>query len=399
MLKTEHAHRGKPEFEIHLSLFSSIFAFMLIPWEWIVFSAFCFITLIQLFFYLFFFRRLAFYHPEEKEHSQEQPVSVIICARDEAANLAVNLPGVLVQTYRSTHEVILVNDNSQDETRFLLEGLHKQFRQLNVIELKQEAKLIPGKKFPLSVGLKTAKYEVVLLTDADCVPSSEFWIQKMQEPFHNGIEIALGYGAYHKKKGLLNKIIRFDTFHGAMQYLSFALAGLPYMGVGRNLAYKKELFYRHKGFSSHNHIPGGDDDLFINKAANKHNTTVVLDQDAFTLSAPEPSFARWYKQKTRHYSTARYYKFMHRFILSLYSFSQFLFYPLFVASVLLYDWRLVLAVFGTRLIIQSIVYYKSLKKLNEKDLFPWFLIFDIGMFFFYIIFFPATLKKPKAVWK
>ena len=372
---------------------------MLIPWEWIAFSTFSFITLIQLFYYLYFFRRLAFYTPEEKMQSQEQPVSVVICARDEAPNLAVNLPGVLLQSYRSTHEVILVNDNSQDETRYLLEGLHKQFRQLNVIELKQEAKLIPGKKFPLSVGLKTAKYEVVLLTDADCVPASEFWIQKMQEPFHNGVEIALGYSPYVKKKGFLNKIIRFDTFHSAMQYLTFAIAGIPYMGVGRNLAYKKELFYRHKGFSSHNHIPGGDDDLFVNKAANRHNTAVVLDQDAFTLSKPEISFAKWYRQKTRHYSTARYYKFIHRFLLSLYSGSQFLFYPLFVTALILSDWRIVLGMFLLRLGIQSLVYYKSMKRLNEKDLFPWFIIFDIGMFFFYIIFFPATLKKPKAVWK
>ena len=137
---------------------------MPIPWEWIVFGAFCSITLIQLFYYLFFFGRLAFYKEKPRNQSQEQPVSVVICARDEAPNLAVNLPGVLVQKYRSTHEVLLVNDNSQDETRYLLEGLHKQFRQLNVIELKQEAILIPGKKFPLSVGLKTARYEVVLLT-------------------------------------------------------------------------------------------------------------------------------------------------------------------------------------------------------------------------------------------
>ncbi len=380
--------------------FQCIFAItMTIPWEWIVFGSFCLITLIQLFYYAFFFGRLAFYRQKPRNQTQEQPVSVVICARDEAPNLAVNLPGVLVQSYRSTHEVLLVNDNSQDETRYLLEGLHKQFRQLNVIELKQEAKLIPGKKFPLSVGLKTAKYEVVLLTDADCVPASEFWIQKMQEPFHNGVEIALGYGAYHKKKGILNKIIRFDTFHNALQFLSYALAGIPYMGVGRNLAYKKELFYRHKGFSSHNHIPGGDDDLFINMAANKKNTAVVLDPEAFTLSSPEPNFARWYKQKTRHYSTARYYKWGHKFLLSLYSFSQLLFYPLFIAAIIMFDWRIVLGIFTIRLVTQSVVYYKSMQKLNEKDLFPWFPLFDIGIFFFYIIFFPATLKKPKAVWK
>ncbi|HLO81476.1 MAG TPA: glycosyltransferase, partial [Chitinophagaceae bacterium] len=112
---------------------------MLIPWEWILLAGFALVTLIQLFYYLFFFRRLAFFKPPTYSSNQEQPVSVVICARDEAANLAVNLPGVLVQEYHSTHEVVLVNDNSQDESRYLLEGLHKQFRQLNVVELKQEA--------------------------------------------------------------------------------------------------------------------------------------------------------------------------------------------------------------------------------------------------------------------
>lgn len=375
---------------------------MLIPWEWIVLGAFALVTLIQLYYYLYYFRRVAYHHTPAYEQSQEHPVSVVICARDEAANLANNLPGVLVQQYHTTHEVVLVNDNSQDETRYLLEGLHKQFRHLNVVELKQEAILIPGKKFPLSMGIKSAKHEVILLTDADCVPASEHWIQKMQEPFREGIEIVLSYGAYHKNKSLLNKIIRFDTFHGALQYLSYALAGKPYMGVGRNLAYKKELFFRHKGFSSHNHIPGGDDDLFINMAATKDNTTVVIDEEAYTLSKPESSFGRWYSQKTRHYSTAKFYKASHRFLLGLYSATQFLFWPLFILSLVFGKWPIwpvALGVFMLRFITQAVIFHRSMSKLNERDLFPMFLFFDIFQIFQYIIFFPALLKKPKAVWK
>jgi glycosyltransferase involved in cell wall biosynthesis len=372
---------------------------MSIPWEWILLGAFGLVALIQLFYYLYYFRRLAFHQPAAFEQTQEHPVSVVICARDEAANLADNLPGVLLQNYRTTHEVVLVNDNSQDETRYLLEGLHKQFRHLNVVELKQEAKLIPGKKFPLSVGIKSARHEIVLLTDADCIPASENWIQRMQAPFRDGVEIVLSYGAYHKAKGLLNKVIRFDAFHSALQYLSYAMAGQPYMGVGRNLAYKKELFYRHKGFSSHNHIPSGDDDLFINMASTPTNTAVVLDQDAFTLSKPQKSFGRWFKQKTRHYSTARFYKPVHRFLLSLYSATQFLFYPLFVASLLFCSWPLPLGIFAIRLITQAVIMQKSMARLNEKDLFPLFLFFDILQVFLYIIFFPALLKKPKAIWK
>ena len=170
-------------------------------WQ-IIFYCFCLVTVIQLFYYLYFFVRLAFYKVKPVTTSQTHPVSVIICARDEAANLAKNLPGALVQKYRTTHEVIVVNDNSFDESKYILEEYQRTFKQLHLVELKQEARFIPGKKFPLSVGIKTAKYEIVLFTDADCVPASEFWIEKMQEGYRDNIEIVLGYGAYHKKKGI-----------------------------------------------------------------------------------------------------------------------------------------------------------------------------------------------------
>ena len=368
-------------------------------WWQLLFLAFCSITLIQLFYYLFFFIRLAFYKAKQKAVTQTHPVSVIICARDEAANLVKNLPGSLVQKYNTTHEVIVVNDNSFDDTKYLLEKFKKEFKQLQVIELMQEAKLIPGKKFPLSIGIKTAKYEVVLLTDADCVPASEHWINCMQQTYDENTEIILGYGAYHKLNGFLNKIIRWETFHTAIQYFSYALAGMPYMGVGRNLSYKKEVFYRHKGFSAHNNIPSGDDDLFVNMAANKKNTKINIEKNAFTLSEPSTTFSQWLKQKNRHYSTSKHYRKLHKFLLGLYSLSHFLFYPLFAASIIFFSWKWSLVVFGTRFLVQLFVYYKCMKKLNEKDLYPYILLFDIGMFFYYLLFAFALIKKPRPTWK
>jgi glycosyltransferase involved in cell wall biosynthesis len=364
----------------------------------IIFYLFCVITLIQVFYYSFFYSRVAFYKEKTKQQSQQHPVSVVICARDEDENIARNLPGVLVQKYPSTREVIVVNDNSVDDSKYILEELQKTFKFLQIVDLKQEAKLISGKKYPLSVGIKEAKHEIILLTDADCVPSTEFWIQKMQDAYVNGTEIVIGYGAYNKQPGLLNKLIRFETFHSALQYLSFALAGTPYMGVGRNLSYKREVFFRNKGFSSINHIPGGDDDLFINQVASKHNTAVVIDKDAITLSQPKRSFGEWLRQKTRHYSTARYYKKENKFLLALYSISQFLFYPLLITSAFFYSWELSLIVFGLRLILQGWIFHKAMKRLNESDLWPLFLFFDIWMFFYYIIFAPSLWKKPRVSW-
>lgn len=364
----------------------------------IIYCALMAVACVQVFYYLFFFRRLAYYKSKGKQHSQQHPVSVIVCARDEAKNLSANLPTVLAQNYSSTHEVVVVNDNSMDETKYVLEEWQKKDKKLQVIELTQEAKLIKGKKYPLSIGIKEAKHEIVLLTDADCAPTSEHWIYKMQDVFTPGVEIALGYGAYTKQPGLLNKLIRFETFHTALQYLSYALAGRPYMGVGRNLAYRKNLFFRNKGFSAINNIPSGDDDLFINKVATKSNTAIVLDPEAFTVSVPKQTWQEWKRQKTRHYTTGKFYKPSHKFLLGLYTLSFFLFYPLLAASFLFFDWRLTIVPFGIRFITQAIIMDKAMKKLQEDDLMPWFWLLDIWMFFYYIIFTSALWKKPGKGW-
>ena len=248
------------------------------------------------------------------------------------------------------------------------------------------------------MGIKSSRYETLLLTDADCVPASEKWIELMQDGYHESTEIVLGYGAFHKTDGFLNKLIRFETFHSALQYFSYALAGIPYMGVGRNLSYKRDLFFKNKGFSSINFIPGGDDDLFINKVATKKNTAIVIDPDAHTLSESKKTWQEWIAQKTRHYSTAKYYRLKHKWLLGLYSATQFLFYPLFFGTLIFYTWWTALVLLAIRLIVQGVIFYKSMKKLNESDLFPFFLLFELWMLVYYLIFLPALFKKAKKSW-
>jgi cellulose synthase/poly-beta-1,6-N-acetylglucosamine synthase-like glycosyltransferase len=368
-------------------------------WGLLLFSLFIAVTLIQIIYYITVFRPVVLYTPKPKDQSQTHPVSVVICARDEDENLARNLPGVLVQHYPTTHEVIVVNDNSLDDSKYILAELQKTFKQLQIVALEQEMKWLPGKKFPLSIGIKESKHEIVLLTDADCTPASEHWIAKMQEAFTPGIEVVLGYGAYHKLPGLLNKIIRWETFHTAMQYFGFALSGMPYMGVGRNLSYRKELFFRNKGFSSINHLPSGDDDLFINKVAHKANTAVVLDPESFTLSLPKTSWKDWVRQKKRHLTTGKYYKRSHKFLLGLYSASQFLFYLLFILSLLFFDWRWSLIPFAIGMLVKAVVLRKAMQKLGEADLWKWFPLLDVWMCVYYIIFAPALWRKPGKSWK
>jgi len=370
-----------------------------LPVSSIILGAFSCVIAIQLFYYLFFFLRLAIYKNPKKADQMEHPVSVVICARDEAHNLVTNLPGVLVQQYSTTHEIVLVNDNSEDESKYLLEEFRKSFKNLNVVSLTQEAKMINGKKFPLSIGIKSAKYETLLLTDADCVPASEHWMRLMQDGYHDNTEIVLGYGAYKKKPGILNKLIRFETFQTALQYLSYALAGLPYMGVGRNLSYKKDVFIRNKGFSSINQMPSGDDDLFINQVANSINTAIVVDKDAHTLSEPKTTFNDWMNQKYRHYTTSKYYKAKHSILLGLYAISQFLIYPLLITALILTkEYIIVASIWGTRFLIQGIILRSTMKKLNELDLWPWYLFFDLWSIFYYLFTLPSVWKAPNKNW-
>jgi hypothetical protein len=230
------------------------------------------------------------------------------------------------------------------------------------------------------------------------MPASEFWMQRMQEGFDNGIDIVLGYGAYYKKAGFLNKVIRFETFHSALQYLSYALAGMTYMGVGRNLSYKKDLFLRNKGFSSLNHIPSGDDDLFINMVATPTNTAIVIEKEAHTLSEPETTWKNWLRQKYRHYTTAKYYRPKHKFLLGLYSLTHISTYALFIVSVILYTWWVAVAILAVKLLVQAIVWKKAMKKLDEQDLWPMFIVWDIWMLIYYVLFVPALWKRPAKNW-
>jgi glycosyltransferase involved in cell wall biosynthesis len=370
----------------------------------ILFVVFVIVIVIQLIYYWKYFVRVAFYKPLQHTSTQTNPVSIIICVRDESQNLIENLPLLLKQHYPYTHELVIINDNSLDNSQDIIEQYRKEYKHINVVHLTEEAKFMQGKKFPLSMGIKIAKHELLLLTDADCTPATDEWINSMQQCFKPGKEIVIGYGPYKKQKGLLNKIIRFETFHTALQYLSYALAGNAYMGVGRNLAYVKSLFTEHKGFAKHATVISGDDDLFVNTAATATNVAVNMDPKSFVYSNPKTTWKDWFTQKRRHMGTAKYYKPVHKMLLGVYSASQILLYPLFIATLILLwqQWPTfitVLSVFLIRYITLIIIWFNAMQKLQENDLKKWFWFFDIWMLFYFIRFAPAAFKKNTTQWK
>ena len=341
------------------------------------FIFFSIVSGLQLFYYLYFFIRLAFYRSKKQvDFGKPEPVSVIICAFNEEANLRKNLPLWLNQEYHHNgkpyFEILVVNDNSEDNTFYFLNEMEIEYPHLHVLHLTQKAKLIPGKKFPLSMGIKSARFEKILLSDADCAPASSQWIALMSGGFTDEKRIVLGYGPYVKHPGWLNRFIRFETVHSAIQYLSYALAKIPYMGVGRNLAYTKSLFMANKGFSSHHHITSGDDDLFINQVANAKNTTIQIEEAAFTYSEPKKTFEEWQYQKKRHLSTGKYYQKKHQWLLGMYAISHFAFWCNFAVCLFFFKYLpFVLGIFILRWFIQWTVFKRCLALLKEDDLIPY----------------------------
>jgi biofilm PGA synthesis N-glycosyltransferase PgaC len=333
----------------------------------IVFVVFAITLIAQLRYYLLYFRKLAYYSKSESV-ANTPPASIIVCARNEEENIVEYLPMLFEQDYPD-YEVVVVNDCSFDNTGDILKELAKKYANLKIVTINESKNHLHGKKVALMLGIKGATHEHLLFTDADCKPNSKEWLKNMMQQFSTETEIVLGYGAFEKQKGFLNKLIRFDNFMVALQYLSFALAGKTYMGVGRNLAYKKSLFFKMKGFASHYHIEAGDDDLFVNEAATKHNSKIEISVNSHTISRVKKTFNEWLLQKRKRGSTFKQYNPASKRLLILLRLTQYIFVGTFIALLVMqFEPILILSLFMLRICVQIFIFNKSMTLLNEKDL-------------------------------
>jgi cellulose synthase/poly-beta-1,6-N-acetylglucosamine synthase-like glycosyltransferase len=366
----------------------------------VVFLIFALSAAVQLFYYFYYYLAIWFYKDPVLSTSNK-PVSVIICARNEAENLRNFLPSILEQDYPD-YEVIVVNDCSEDNSYEVLGEYLVRYPHLKISNVNKDPKFTHNKKFAQFIGIKAAKNDILVFTDADCQPESDKWLEGITSHFNGDTYFVLGYGGYRKETGILNKYIRYDSMTIALQYLGMAIRGVPYMGVGRNLAYLRSLFFKNKGFGSHNHILSGDDDLFVNNNASGNNTVVEFRNGTHTRSVPCSSFSEWITQKKRHLTTAPYYKFRDKFLLSLEPLSRVLFYTAFIILISwLFLWQYVLMIFGLRLISQITIFILGQKKLKEPGLAGFSLIFDIfSPVITGIILLSNTRKRPRQnQWK
>ncbi|HMC01333.1 MAG TPA: glycosyltransferase [Flavobacteriaceae bacterium] len=365
----------------------------------IIFYSLVVVVFIQLIFYTIFLTQFALLKPK-KYTRKNIAVSVIVCAKNEAENLKTFLPSIINQDY-SSFEIVLINDGSNDKTLKVMQKFASTNDNIKVIDVKNIEAFWGKKKYALTLGIKAASHNFLLFTDADCKPVSKHWIKEMSSHFSKEKTIILGYSGYAKvKNSILNKLIRFETLLTAIQYFSFANFGMPYMGVGRNLAYRKDEFFNANGFMSHMDIRSGDDDLFINQIANTKNTRICFAKESFTLSNPEKSLKSWFNQKRRHITTAKRYKANHKMVLSLFFLTQFLFWSLSIVLLIsLFKWKLVLSLILLRTAILFLVFAFSTKKLGDKDILLLLPFLELFLVIFQITIFISNLVSRQSYWK
>ncbi|HJR99618.1 MAG TPA: glycosyltransferase [Flavobacterium sp.] len=365
----------------------------------LILYSFIVIVAIQIVYYLGVFGNFAFANAQ-KTTPKRIPISVIVCAKNEAENVAKFVPLLAEQNYPD-FEIVLIDDASIDNTLELFEAFEKQYSNIRLVKVQNNEAFWGNKKYALTLGIKAAKNEYLLFTDADCFPTSKNWITAMSSQFTLHKTIVLGYGGYEKvANSFLNKVIRFETVLTAVQYFSWAKIGHPYMGVGRNLAYKKEEFFNVNGFINHIQVRSGDDDLFINEAAKKSNTTIAYTPESSTYSTPKKSYKNWFTQKRRHVATAKHYKFFDKLQLGLFFLSQLLFIVL--ASILLvfqFQWILVLVLIGIRYISAWTIIGFSAGKLKEKDIKFWFPLVEIALIFTQVNIYITNVFSKPVNWK
>lgn len=357
------------------------------------------ITLLQLVYYVFIFGRFSF-AKKQNTTPKKLPISIIICAKNEEENIKKYFPFIVSQNYPD-YEIVLIDDASSDETLELFESYEKQYANVKLVKVQNNEAFWGNKKFALTLGIKAAKNEYLVFTDADCYPISTDWLLQISSQFTKEKTIILGYGAYEKvKNSFLNKIIRFDALLTATHYFSWAKLGKPYMGIGRNLAYKKSEFFNVRGFMDHMKVRAGDDDLFINQAATSSNTEILYSADSFTYTEAKSNFKDWFQQKRRNAATTRFYKGFDKFQLGLFLFSQISFILLAIVLLLFqYQWIVITSILVFRYLFAWITLGYAAAKLKEKDVLYWYPLIELIVIFTQLNVFVKNIISKPVHWK
>lgn len=302
---------------------------------WLIYGGLLFFFLVQLLFYLVIYRRPYRYEKHRAEilvaDDQLPGISVIITSKNEAEELKKNLPYILEQDYPN-YEVIVVNNGSTDETDTVLKAAQQVYPHLYHTYVPPGADTVNEKKLALTLGVKAANHDILLFTEAYCKPCSTRWIHEYGKEFTKGRELVLGYSRLSLSPDVpMRRFIRFDNLIHHLGFLSMAIDGKAYTAIGRNMAYKKALFFEQKGFSPILHIDGGEFDLFINRVAQGKNTGVVLSRASMTETNVVDRFSTWRSLKSVYVYTKQFYRGSAARLFGWETLSMYAFYLLFLA--------------------------------------------------------------------
>ena len=367
-------------------------------------------VLVQLFYAAYFFWPFARRAPEAPADApgsspagpDAEPVSIVVCARNELDNLRRLLPMLLKQDYPAAFEIVLIDDRSEDDTYLYAQQLAQYYpTTVRLVTVDRTPDGFAPKKYALTLGIKAARYPRLLFTDADCIPATNQWLRLMQRGLARGggADVVLGFSAYTAAPGFLNQLVRYETLLTAAQYLSFAWRGWAYMGVGRNLAYTRACFTATKGFASHIRQLSGDDDLLVQDAVRQgQRVAVVADPGAHTLSAPAETWAAWWRQKRRHLSAGRAYRYADRLRIGTFVLANTLFYLATIALVFSpNNWVPLVVVWVLRTLFVSAVYARLSRRLDQPVTVGLLPVLDVVYFVQYLalgasLFFNRTLR-------
>ena len=366
-------------------MFLEYFTFEFTELQLFLSGALLFMFAVQIFYYLFYFAKILYYSRKIQKNKidfsgAQPPVSVVIYSKNESENLEKFLPNFLTQNYPQ-YQVIVVNDGSTDASDSILQKFSERFPHLHRTFLPIEALYISTKKICLAVGIKAAKYDIVLFTNADCIVDSD-WLASMMRSYTPGTEIVLGYASYAHSKTFIGKWIAFDLLFSAMQFMAKALKGKTYASAGQNLLYNKKLFFRNQGFAAHLALPAGEDDLFVRDIATRRNVRIEISPESTVQINTEYSFKNWRNIKENAFCTLPYYKEGIKIFKGVELFSRFAFYVLLGVTAAFGSpaiWAGVVLVFLLRYLTQLIVINQTAGKLGERKFYLTILLFDIVM--------------------
>lgn len=358
----------------------------------------------QLGYALYFFVRIFRLPTATAPTANTAGVTVIVCAKNEAGNLALNLPKLLAQDYfhnngKPLFEVIVVNDASTDDTEALLAALSAKYKHLKTVQISpDEDRTLQGKKYALSKAVAAARYDRLALIDADCAVVSNQWLAQITAPLQAGKTIVAGYGGYNSRAGLLNSFVRWETLHTFLQYSSYILAGKPYMAVGRNMACTKQALMQAQQSAIWNALPGGDDDLLVNIAGTGSNTAIVYNPSSFTYTDAKPDWTSWARQKQRHLSAGKYYRPFIKILLGGYALSHGAMWIAFFLLLALGIPAMALTGMALRCAIYWTLWTATAYKTKEKGLIFLYPVFDLGWLAYNFAFLPYITWKNKQQW-